>query len=149
MNKTKSLPSFAMLLAGYGYDVALWGAYPEYVELLWGQTLRGQAPRDPEGTGPAQAAPVGTDPAQALEIGVSAERFGKDSGKIQEMFGAGLFAIISPLRVLSVFMFMDSSEKMKVRLSCHIDWLDATAYFKVFGIIHKVESRRRATTALR
>jgi hypothetical protein len=106
MNKTKSLPSFAMLLAGYGYDVALWGAYPEYVELLWGQTLRGQAPRDPEGTGPAQA----------LEIGVSAERFGKDSGKIQEMFGAGLFAIISPLRVLSAFMFMDSSERMKVRL---------------------------------
>lgn len=40
MNKTKSLPSFAMLLAGYGYDVALWGAYPEYVELLWGQTPR-------------------------------------------------------------------------------------------------------------
>ena len=40
MNKTKSLPSFAMLLSGYGYDVALWGAYPEYVELLWGQTPR-------------------------------------------------------------------------------------------------------------
>ena len=65
MNKTKSLPSFAMLLAGYGYDVALWCAFPEYVELLWGQTLWGQAPRDPEGTGPSQA----------LEIGASAERF--------------------------------------------------------------------------